>query len=364
MISPFEIYRKIRCDGLDTCSNCSRAHRQCHYAPVPPDINKTRPRRVATALDSPTSPGQTESQSATYSPVDYAMSLASFNPSPLQPADSNGFEYFQSPAFAGVSPMISPDATFGHALHRHSLPIPQHHRPQQLNYQHPQQLSASPAMYSGGNSMGGFSFHQSFMPSVSISPAQMHSTFPGMTDARSSPPSLTPTSSPESSTSRPHAAAALKRTSVQSSSGGLGDFPSMVGSKKVKHSGSIDSTMSTHTNSTSNSFLHPPGDRREVPTPTSPPYTPYKGYAAQADMLKGPMLTFSSSPNASSTLCTPDTPFSISASGRQDETLFEGTSRFSAFPIGLGICISDENTVDDLYRDQDMFSKTMNFGTI
>jgi hypothetical protein len=39
------LHRKIRCDGAEPCTNCSKSGRNCDYTPVPADPNATRRRR-------------------------------------------------------------------------------------------------------------------------------------------------------------------------------------------------------------------------------------------------------------------------------------------------------------------------------
>jgi hypothetical protein len=44
----YSLYRKIRCDGGDPCTNCVKTCRSCDYTPVPADLNSNRRRRALT----------------------------------------------------------------------------------------------------------------------------------------------------------------------------------------------------------------------------------------------------------------------------------------------------------------------------
>lgn len=130
--------RKIRCDGLETCTNCVRSRRLCHYEPVPPEVNKTRPPRNAAA------PNATPSQSQ-HGMFDFYP--GSFTASPLVMATGGGSNPWSTPQ----------EATFA--------------------FQPTGTASSSSS---------------SLMPPISISPAHVH-PHAGMF---ASPPSLTRSSSP------------------------------------------------------------------------------------------------------------------------------------------------------------------------
>lgn len=85
-LSLFSIYRKIRCDGGDPCTNCVKTCRSCDYTPVPADLNSNRRRRALTESQDVSPPDNgTENGEIPSVLSKNEVSILQSLPSPVQP---------------------------------------------------------------------------------------------------------------------------------------------------------------------------------------------------------------------------------------------------------------------------------------